>query len=215
MANAGFLDTLGIDKEKFDAASASTVTEAYEVLESGAYPATIKNMIMYKNAFDGTTLRIEVELTESKRTLSFRSDVGKLLKDKTLNGGFLSRLKSVAEACNFNADEFAIGAEIKFQTYGKEVVGNVVTGVIGKKVVALVRKSEDTDRDEKDTYRLSNDIEGVTQKGTEDFTTFMEKVEKAEGAPFKFKSGYKPKGTPKTSAANTEEAKKDLADVDF
>lgn len=216
MSNTSFLDTLGIDKTKFEEASASTVAEAYEVLESGAYPATIKNMIMYKNAFDGTTLRVEVELVEPKRTLSFRSDVGKLLKDGTVNGGFLSRLKSIAAACNFDADNFAIGAEHKFQTYGKEVTGNVITGVIGKKVVALVRKSEDTDRPETDTYRISNDIEGITQKGTEDYETFAEKVEKAAGKAFTYKSGYKPKGASRTSsAASDAETKKDLEQVDF
>lgn len=209
-----FLDQLGISKEEFAAAKESTVTEAYEVLESGAYPATIKNMIMYKNQFDGTMLRVEVELTESKRTLSFRSDVGKLLKDGKPNQGFLSRLKTIASACNFDADNFAIGAEFKFNSYGKEVVGNVVTGVIGKKVVALVRKSEDTDRPENDSYRISNDIEAVTQKGTEDFETFAEKVEKQEGKPFTYKSGYKPKGTPKTTASAAE-TKKDLEEVDF
>jgi hypothetical protein len=216
MATESFLDKLGIDKAKFDEASSSTVTEAYEVLESGAYPGVIKNMIIYKNKYDGTMLRVEIELTEPKRVLSFRSDVGKLLKDGAVNGGFLSRLKSIAEACNFNADDFGIGAEIKFQSYGSETVGNVVTGVIGKKVVALVRKSEDTDRPETDTYRISNDIEGITQKGSEDFDTFAEKVEKSEGKPFKFKSGYKPKGsTAKGSTANSEETKKDLEEVDF
>lgn len=211
-----FLDTLGINKETYEAASASTVAEAYEVLESGAYPATIKNMIMYKNQFDGTMLRVEVELVEPKRVLSFRSDVGKLLKDGTPNNGFLSRLKSIAAACNFDADNFAIGAEHKFQTYGKEVVGNVITGVLGKKVVALVRKSEDNDRPENDNYRIANDIEGITQKGTEDYETFTEKIEKQAGKAFGFKSGYKPKGTTAAaSTANSAETKKDLAEVDF
>lgn len=213
-----FLDTLGIDKEEFAAAKDSTITEAFEVLESGAYPATIKNMIMYKNTFDGTMLRVEVELTELKRTLSFRSDVGKLLKDGKVNQGFLARLKSIASACNFDADNFAIGAEFKFNTYGKEVVGNVVTGVIGKKVIALVRKSEDQDRPENDNYRISNDIEGITQKGTEDYETFAEKIEKQAGKPFTFKSGYKPKGSgssTSTAGAGSEEAKKAAADMDF
>lgn len=216
MSNASFLDTLGINKETFENASASTVAQAYEVLESGAYPAVIKNMIMYKNSFDGTMLRVEVELVEPKRTLSFRSDVGKLLKDQTVNGGFLARLKSIAAACNFNADEFAIGAEHKFQSYGKEVTGNIVTGVLGKKIVALVRKSEDTDRPETDTFRIANDIEGITQKGTEDFETFAEKIEKQAGKAFAFRSGYKPKGsTAANSTANSAETKKDLAEVDF
>lgn len=216
MSNASFLDTLGIDKTKFEEASASTVAEAYEVLESGAYPAIIKNMIMYKNQFDGTMLRVEVELLEPKRTLSFRSDVGKLLKDGSVNGGFLSRLKSIAAACNFNADDFAIGAEHKFQSYGKEVIGNVVTGVLGKKVIALVRKSEDTDRPENDTYRISNDVEGIAQKNTEDYETFAEKIEKQAGKAFTFKSGYKPKGSTATnSAANSAETKKALDEVDF
>ena len=215
--SANFLDSLGISQEAFNEASDSTVSEGYEVLPSGAYPAKIKQIILYKNKFDGTMLRIEVELTESKRVISFRSDVGKELKDKTINNGFLSRLKSVAAACNFDAANFAIGTEIKFNSYGSEIKGNLLNGVNDKPVIALVRMSEDTDRPEDDSYRLSNDIEGVTQKGSEDLELFETKLTKADGKPFKYKSGWKPKGskTAATSGASTEQAKKDLDEVDF
>lgn len=215
--SGNFLDSLGISQESFNEASESTVSEGYEVLPSGAYPAKIKQIILYKNKFDGTMLRIEVELTESKRVLSFRSDVGKELKDKTLNNGFLSRLKSVAAACNFDAANFAIGAEIKFNSYGTEIKGNLLNGVNDKPVIALVRMSEDSDRPAEDTYKISNDIEGVTQKGSEDLELFETKVAKAEGKPFKYKSGWKPKGSKAatTSGETTEQAKKDLDEVDF
>lgn len=82
--SAGFLDTLGISAEQYEQASASTVAEAFELLPSGAYPATMKSMTLYKNKFDGTMLRVEVELTDLKRTLSYRGDVGKLLKDASV-----------------------------------------------------------------------------------------------------------------------------------
>lgn len=216
--SGNFLDSLGISQESFNEASESTVSEGYEVLPSGVYPAKIKQIILYKNKFDGTMLRIEVELTESKRVLSFRSDVGKELKDKTINNGFLSRLKSVAAACNFDATNFAIGAEVKFNSYGAEIKGNLLNGVNDKPVIALVRMSEDSDRPEDDTYRISNDIEGVTQKGSEDLELFETKLAKAEGKPFKYKSGWKPKGSKTAAAASgvsTEQAKKDLEDVDF
>jgi len=212
-----FLDTLGINKEEFDKASASTVTEGFEPLESGAYPATIKSMILYKNKFDGTQLRVEVELTESKRVLSYRKDVGKLLQDGKVNGGFLSRLKSIAAAVNIDADSgFSIGKEIEFNSFGAVTKGNLLLGAIGKPVIALVRKSEDTDRPENDQYRIGNDIEGVASKDSEDYKTFIEKVEKQEGKPFGYKSGYKPKGAAKNSdKAGSTEAKKELEDVDF
>lgn len=216
--SAGFLDTLGISAEQYEQASASTVTEAFELLQSGAYPATMKSMTLYKNKFDGTMLRVEVELTDSKRTLSYRSDVGKLLKDASVNQGFLARLKSIAEACNFDANNFKPGPEVKFNSYGSEVTGTSLLGVIGKPVIALVRQSEDTDRPEADLYRLMNDIEGVTTKGSEDYNKFIEKVEKAEGKPFKYKSGYKPKGSGSNTAganAGTAAAKAEVADVDF
>lgn len=214
--SAGFLDTLGISAEQYDQASASTVTEAFELLPSGAYPATMKSMTLYKNKFDGTMLRVEVELTESKRTLSYRGDVGKLLKDGTVNQGFLARLKSIAEACNFDANNFKTGAEVKFNSYGSEVTGTSLLGVIGKPVIALIRQSEDTDRPEADLYRLMNDLEGVTTKDSEDYTKFVEKVEKAEGKPFKYKSGYKPKGSGTAGAtAGTAAAKAEVEDVDF
>lgn len=214
--STNFLDSLGISQEAFNEASESTVSEGYEVLPSGAYPAKIKQVILYKNKFEGTMLRFEVELTDSKRVLSFRSDVGKELKDKTINNGFLSRLKSVAAACNFDAANFTIGAEVKFNSYGSEIKGNLLNGVNDKPVIALVRMSEDTDRPAEDTYRISNDIEGVTQKGSEDLELFETKLAKAEGKPFKYKSGWKPKGSKAAaSGASTEQAKKDLDKVDF
>ena len=214
--STNFLDSLGISQEAFSEASESTVSDGYEVLPSGAYPAKIKQVILYKNKFDGTMLKIDVELNDSKRVLSFRSDVGKELKDKTLNNGFLSRLKSVAAACNFDAANFAIGAEIKFNSYGAEIKGNLLNGVNDKPVIALVRMSEDSDRPAEDTYKISNDIEGVTQKGSEDLELFETKVAKAEGKPFKYKSGWKPKGSKTaTASGNPEQAKKDLDEVDF
>ena len=214
--SANFLDSLGISQEAFNEASESTVSEGYEVLPSGAYPAKIKQIILYKNKFDGTMLKIDVELNDNKRVLSFRSDVGKTLKDGALNNGFLSRLKSVAAACNFDAANFTVGAEIKFNSYGAEIKGNLLNGVNDKPVIALVRMSEDSDRPAEDSYRIGNDIEGIAQKGSEDLELFETKVEKAEGKPFKYKSGWKPKGfKTATSTATTEQAKKDLDEVDF
>ena len=92
----------------------------------------------------------------------------------------------------------------------------MLNGVNDNPVIALVRMSEDSDRPAEDSYRIGNDIEGVTQKGSEDLELFETKVEKAEGKPFKYKSGWKPKSAKaSTSGATTEQAKKDLDEVDF
>ena len=218
------LASLGITDEQFAAAKDSTVTEAFEVMPSGVVPGKIKEVILYKNKFGGEMLQVNVVVkhNDAERTLSFRDDIGKNLKQtdeekaagkpgKT-NEGFLARLKSLSAATNVDIADAKEGGEAKVNSYGAECTGKYILGFNDKKVQILVRHSQDSNKAEGETYRDSNDVEGVTSKGHEDVDTFTAKVEKNNGI-FKYK-GYVKDGAKKDNAASKEVQEK-AKNIDF
>jgi len=219
----GFLNSIGIEKEAYENAKDTTVTEGYEAVESGAYEATIKNIILYKFTgttregveFETTKLRIEVELKDNGRVITYRSDVGKTLKDGSANEGFLARLKSIGRATNFDIDKLKPGEKVKVSSYGKEYDGQKFVGVDGKSVIALVRKVEDENQDEDSLFRFSNELEGITRKGADDIQKFLDKVERNNGI-FKIKKRKSSSNSnADTPAPGSDEAKEELEQIDF
>jgi len=224
MAN-NFLDDLGIDAATFEAAKDSTVTEAFEVLASGALPGTIESMVLYKNTFGGTNLKVDVKLDESERVLTYRADIGRTKKptaeqvknkqEGDINDGFVTRLKSIGLATNVDIATLKVGDATKVNSFGKECGGQFLLGCNGKPVIALVRHSVDTNKAEGEQYRDSNDIEGVTFKGSDDIDLFEAKIEKSANGTFGFK-GYVKKAAANSSAPEASaEDKEKLAKMDF
>ena len=203
------LASLGITDEQFAAAKDSTVTEAFENMPSGVMPGKIKEVILYKNKFGTETLQVNVVVNhnDSPRTLSFRDDIGKNLKqtdeekaagkDGKINEGFVARLKSLCAAANVEISSLKEGTATKVNSFGAECEGKFLLGLNEKPVQCLVRLSVNTSKPEGEAFREKNDIEGVLPKGHEDIATFEAKVEKNNGI-FNYK-GYVKKDT----AANT------------
>lgn len=222
------LDSLGISQEAIDNAKSSTVTEAYEVMPSGVYDAKIKEVILYTNKFGGEMLRINVSVkhNDQERTLSFRDDIGKNLKQTDtekaegkpgkINEGFMARLKSLTVATNVSMENVKEGPETKVSSFGSECSGKFLLGFNDKPVKALVRHSQDTTKAEGEAYRDSNDIEGITHAGNEDIEKFKAKVDKNPDGIFKFK-GYVKAGTKTQDAgtAGSEEAKAAAEKINF
>ena len=220
------LASLGITEEQFAAAKDSTVTEAFEVMPSGVVAGKIKEVIIYKNAFGGEMLQVNVTVkhNDSERTLSFRDDIGKNLKqtdeekaaDKPgkINEGFVARLKSLCAAANVEISNLKDGAATKVKSFGKDCEGKFLLGLNDKPVQVLVRLSVDTAKAEGEPFREKNDIEGVLPKGHEDITKFEEKIAKNNGI-FNYK-GYVKKDAAKTSgSAGSEEVKEAAKKLDF
>ena len=203
------LASLGITDEQFAAAKDSTVTEAFEVMPSGVVPGKIKEVILYKNKFGTEMLQVNVVVkhNDAERTLSFRDDIGKNLKqtdeekaagkDGKINEGFVARLKSLCAAANVEISSLKEGTATKVKSFGADCEGKFLLGLNDKSVQCLVRLSVDTTKAEGEAFREKNDIEGVLPKGHEDIATFEAKVEKNKGI-FNYK-GYVKKDT----AANT------------
>ena len=199
-------DELGIDEKIVEAASASTVSEGFVALPSGQYPGEIESIVVFKNRFEGTEMRILVKIPAENKTLTYRKDISKNDKEGNINQGFVSRLKSLEAATGFSADDLTFGKEtVTVNSFGKPAEGKALLGMNGKKVIALVRLSEDTFKDEKDNFRIGNDIEGVCAAKSEDITKFEEKVAKLEGSAFTWASQKK-----KAATVNQEQQKQDV-----
>ena len=221
------LASLGITDEQFAAAKDSTVTEAFENMPSGVMPGKIKEVILYKNSFGGEMLQVNVVVkhNDAERTLSFRDDIGKNLKqtdeekkeDKPgkINEGFVARLKSLCTAANVEISALKDGPSTKVKAFGKECEGKFLLGLNDKAVQCLVRLSVNTSRPEGEAFREKNDIEGVLPKGHEDIAIFEAKVEKNNGI-FNYK-GYVKKDAAASgaSSAGSEEVKAAAEKLDF
>ena len=212
------LASLGITDEQFAAAKDSTVTEAFENMPSGVYPGKIKEVILYKNSFGGEMLQVNVVVkhNDTERTLSFRDDIGKNLKQTEeekkdnkpgkINEGFVTRLKSLCTAANVEISALKDGTATKVKSFGKDCEGKFLLGLNDKSVQVLVRLSVDTTKAEGEAYRERNDIEGVLPKGHEDIATFEAKVAKNNGL-------FNYKGYVKKDAANTSSSSANSAEI--
>lgn len=220
------LASLGITDEQFAEAKDSTVTEAFEVMPSGVVPGKIKEVILYKNKFGGEMLQVNVVVkhNDSERTLSFRDDIGKNLKQTDeekkenkpgkINEGFVARLKSLCTAANVEISALKEGTATKVKSFGADCEGKFLLGLNDKAVQCLVRLSVDTTKAEGEAYRERNDIEGVLPKGHEDIATFEAKIAKNNGT-FNYK-GYVKKDAANTSgSAGSTEVKDAAANLNF
>ena len=221
-----FLESLGITQEQFDKAKDSTVTEAFEVMPSGVVAGKIKEVILYKNKFGGEMLKINVIVkhNDTERTLSFRDDIGKNLKQTDeekkenkpgkINEGFVARLKSVCAAANVEISALKEGGATKVNSFGAEAEGKFLLGLNDRPVQCLVRHSVDTTKAEGEAYRDSNDIEGVLPAGHEDIAVFEAKIEKNKGI-FNYKGYVKKDANNSANSASSEEIKDAAKKLDF
>ena len=220
------LESLGITEDQFAAAKDSTVTEAFENMPSGVMAGKIKEVVLYKNSFGGEMLQVNVIVkhNDAERTLSFRDDIGKNLKqtdeEKTagkpgkINEGFVARLKSLCAAANVEISNLKDGPATKVKSFGKDCEGKFLLGLNDKQVQCLVRLSVDTSKAEGEAFREKNDIEGVLPKGHEDIATFEAKVAKNNGI-FNYK-GYVKKDAANTSgSAGSAEVQDAAAKLNF
>ena len=160
---ADILDDLGLDQETYDNGEAGAVAKAFEALKSGTYKGTVKDIVIFTNKWDGKQARytVLVEKDGEPAEFTFRSDIGKELKDGKPNKGYAGRLKQFAYATGTELDELTIGKATKISSFGHECEGNFLVGMNGKKLKVLIRESDDTSKDEGAPFKITNDVMGV------------------------------------------------------
>jgi len=161
---SNFLTDNGLTEENIAQAEASAVGKVFEPLPSGVYSGEVKEVISYTNQWGGDQLRFVVAVKDDKgeeRKISFRSDIGKTLKDGSINNGYAGRLKQFAHATNTPLTDLMTGEATKVKSFGKEYDGKFVKGFTGKTVKALVRLTNDINKEEGANFKYSNDLSGV------------------------------------------------------
>lgn len=216
------LEQIGTTEENYNSATGAASIAAWEPLQSGAYKATIKSVFVYKNTFGGNTMKYIVSLTDHPdRDIEFRQDISaKLKKDEATgvepdNLGYANRLKQFAHAAGVTLEALSTSpTPIKHKIFGKDTDVTEVLGMKGKPIIALVRLSEDTEKAEGESYKFSNDLEGVCAMNGTDASgenaqaLFEAKIEKSP--VFKFKGKAK-KGAATTDAPAMDPAAKAAA----
>ena len=163
-----FLEEIGTTTEAYIEAKGESTTAAFELIPSGAYPATVKAIYTYVNQFGGQMMKYIVHLTEQDRDVEFRQDIGATLKPASegvagaQNIGYTNRLKQFCYATGVDIDTLSLSpVAVKIKSFGKDVDAKQVQGMTDKSVLALVRHSQDTEKEEGASYQFRNDIEGV------------------------------------------------------
>ena len=214
------LAQLGTTEEAYKEAQGSAATASFEPLPSGAYKATVKSVMVYKNQFGGTQMKYIVNITDGDRDIEFRQDIGATLKPEkegtegAPNLGYASRLKQFCFAAGAELDSLAMAPTTsKHRIFGKETDVTLVQGLTGKTVLALVRLTDDINKAEGESYKLSNDLEGVCAvngidaSGEDAKAIFMAKIEKNPTFKLKGKVKAAAADAPAMSAAQQEAAK--------
>ncbi len=166
------LNTLGLSAEDMSNAESSTIVKPFEPLASGIYTATLKDVHVYKNQWDGEQMRITVEVKDDSgdtRIITYRSDIGKTLKDGSANKGYAGRLKQVSHATSVPIENLTAGSEETIKVFGKDTKATPIVGFAGKTVKALIRNTNETTIEEGGKFKYSNDLQGlVAPDGTEE-----------------------------------------------
>lgn len=170
------MDGFGLSTEDIQNAESSAIAKVFEPLPSGVYEATVEDVVVYKNQWDGKMARYTVIIKDDKgedRTVSFRRDIGQLLQSGKPNHGYAGRLEQFSHATATPIAEMSMGQETTFKSFGKDIKGTLVVGMKGKKLKALVRLTSDTNKEEGQSFKYTNDLQAVvaldgTQKDGED-----------------------------------------------
>ena len=215
------LTEIGTSAETFAAATGAAATAAFEALPSGAYKAKVKSVMVYTNQFGGTQMKYIVTLDDGEKDIEFRQDISAKLKpDETTriaadNLGYASRLKQFCHATNVDIDTLSLSATtVKIRIFGKETDAKEIQGMTGKTVLALVRQTDDVNKADGESYKVTNDLEGVCAvdgtdaSGENAQAVFLAKIEKAPVFKIKgkVKAGGSDAGTPALSNAQKEAA---------
>ena len=212
------LEELNLTEEAYTQGEASAVAKEFKAMDSAVCEGTVKEIIVYTNQYDGKQMRYNIEVTADgePKILTFRSDIGKTLKDGSDNKGYAGRLKQFAYATNTELSALSIGKDVTIKSFGKEVKGEYIVGMNGKKIKVLVRQSDDTNKAEGQPFKITNDVMGVVamdgtdSEGENAAEKFEEQIKKTPvfAAPRKVKGG----GATTASTASTVDGKS-VADI--
>ena len=206
-------DLLGVSQEELNKATGE-VAKPFEPLPAGCYKATIKEILVYKNNFESTSMRYTVNITSEDRDVEFMKDIGSTLKNGETNGGYTNRIKQFAYAANVPDSEWTPGDKVKINSFGKEYEATKILGPIGKPVIAEVLLMDDTNKADGVAYKLQNKLSGVLamdgtdSSGENKADEFAKRCEEKPLTPYE---GYVKPGNAATKGTVGTDAAKEAA----
>ncbi len=174
---SNFFEELGIDEKVYNDAEAASVAPAFEVLPSGVYGATIKQLATFTTESGAGMMKAVIHITSEDRDIEVYQNIKK--KDGSANEIGTRTFKSIIAAANVDAAELKNKSE-KIKAYGKEVDAKVVKGLEGKKIAALVRSvfEEGAKYEEKNEIEAFAKADGTNANGEDLLEDFKKKIEK-------------------------------------
>jgi len=209
---SNIFEELNLDQKTYEEAEAQEVRGAFEVLPSGVYNASIKELATFMTQNGAGMLKAVVEIPvegeDKPREITLYQNTKK--KDGSPNDIGTATFKHIIQAVNVDSSSLSTKKET-IKAYGKDVQGTVVNGILGKQFKALVRAVHE----EGASYEDYNEIDawaktdGTNAKNEDIVTPFMEKIEKKPVLMRKAKPGS---ASQATKEATSETAKK-VADM--
>ncbi len=207
-------EDLGLDEATFKEAEAESVAPAFEVLPSGVYGATIKQLATFTTEKKAGMLIATIHVESADRDITiYQNTKKKPVGDKPGEPNDIGTrtFKSIIAAANVEMSDLSTKTE-KIKAYGKEVDGKVVKGIEGKKIAALIRAVFD----EGSKFENSNEVEafakadGTNAKGEDLLETFKTKIEKT---PVKIRKAKAGSGASNDSTQATTKSGESVADL--
>ena len=187
--NKDFLSSLGLDAATVAATKEQTVGAGFEVIDSGAYKATVKELFTFKSSGGALMMKITTHLEkEDKDIEEYQTVVNKDGKPNEIGQATFRHIMDAA--CP--ADQGSLSNKIeKVLAYKKEVDGTVVKGLDGKPFIALIRAvhEEGAGFSDYNIVEAFARVDGTNSKGEDLLETFKTKIEKTPVMQRKAKGG--------------------------
>jgi len=201
--NKDFLAGMGLDAATVAATKEQTVGAGFEVVDSGAYKATVKELFTFKSSGGALMMKITTHLEkEDKDIEEYQTVVNKDGKPNEIGQATFRHIMDAA--CP--TDQGALSNKVeKVKAYKKEVDGTVVKGLDGKPFIALVRAVHEEGASFAD-YNIVEAfarVDGTNSKGEDLLETFKTKIEKSPVMQRKSKGGGATAGAAATTGTTT------------
>jgi len=198
---SNIFEELGLDATAYTEAEEQTVGKGFEVLPSGVYTGSVKELATFTTDSGAGMMKavIEIEADGDNREITVYQNIKK--KDGSANTIGTATFKHIVEATNTEMAMLSTKKE-QIKAYGKDVQATVVQGLIGKKIKAFVRAVHE----EGATYENYNEIEayarvdGTNSKGENIEEAFIEKITKTPVLERKAKQSSNSSKEPTTEA---------------
>ena len=206
--NKDFLAEMGLDATTVVETEEQKIGAGFEVIESGAYKATVKELATFKSSGGALMMKIVTHLEkEDKDIEEYQTVVNKDGKPNKIGQNTFKHI--IDAACPADQGSLSKKAD-KILAYKKEVDGSITQGLDGKPFIALVRAvhEEGANFSDYNIIEAFARVDGTNSKGEDLLDAFKKKIDKTPVMQRKAKGG-----TASATTGTTTASGKSVADM--